>query len=162
MIKPGKQQIVDQLILLIEKGKSYSVCLGVNRSKWKFAESTFARYWKIANQQHAERQQSLNKAKADLDFQNAVDERKKQIADINERKEILTKIIRGQMPLKKAFVTSKGIKYVNVVPDWMDRKNAIAELNKMDGSYEAEKLDVTTTGIPSSTITLADGTVITL
>jgi len=60
-----------------------------------------------------------------------------------ERMEILTKIAKGEIPLKKHMVCDGVIEEVEVVPDWMDRKNAIAELNKMDGAYAATKTDVT-------------------
>lgn len=161
MAKVSKKTVIDNLIVLIESGKTYSYCLGASGSKWGVPKNTFNRYWKIANQHHTEAQQAIKEAKAALDLQNAIDERKMQIADINERKEILTKILRGEIPLQKAFVVGKSIEFIDVVPDWMDRKAAIAELNKMDGSYAAEKIDLSTDQ-PATTITLADGTVITL
>lgn len=57
------------------------------------------------------------------------------IMSVSERMNILSKIANGEIPLQKAIVVDKNIEYIEVVPDWMDRKNAIAELNKMDGSY---------------------------
>lgn len=57
-----------------------------------------------------------------------------------ERMQILTQIARGEIPLTKPMVVDKIIEEVDVVPDWMDRKNAIAELNKMDGSYSPIKV----------------------
>lgn len=64
-----------------------------------------------------------------------------------ERMQILTQIARGEIPLQKAMVVDKMVEYIEVVPDWMDRKNAIAELNKMDGSYAAEKKDIKVTKV---------------
>jgi len=52
MPKPSKQIIVDAIIKEIEKGKGFKVVFGVIRSKSKLAESTFASYWKTANEQH--------------------------------------------------------------------------------------------------------------
>lgn len=72
----------------------------------------------------------------------AVKEALKGVMDKAERMNVLTKIARGQIPLKKPVVLGKDIKMIDVVPDWMDRKNAIAELNKMDGSYEPIKSDI--------------------
>ena len=62
-----------------------------------------------------------------------------------ERMEIPTKIARGNIKLGKPMVVDKVIQVIEVVPDYMDRKNAIAELNKMDGNYAAAKADITTT-----------------
>ena len=81
-----------------------------------------------------------------------------EIATVAERMKILTQIMRGEIPLKKPMVVSMGagggseIQEIETVPDWMDRKNAIAELNKMDGSYASEKQDVTVRGVKSITI----------
>lgn len=62
-----------------------------------------------------------------------------------ERMGILTQIARGNIKLGKPMVVDKVIQVIEVVPDYMDRKNAIAELNKMDGNYAAAKADITTT-----------------
>lgn len=66
---------------------------------------------------------------------------KEDFADIAERKRVLTQIVRGEIPLKKAMVVNGAIELIEVVPDWMDRRNAIAELNKMDGDYAPIKQD---------------------
>ena len=59
-----------------------------------------------------------------------------------ERMIVLSKIARGQIPLIKPMVCDGEIQEIEVVPDWMDRKNAIAELNKMDGSYPPAKVNM--------------------
>lgn len=61
------------------------------------------------------------------------------VLPIAQRIDILSRIALGEVPLKKAMVVDKMIEYIEVVPDWNDRKNAIAELNKMDGSYAPTK-----------------------
>lgn len=61
------------------------------------------------------------------------------IADANERMVILTKIMRGEIPLVKPMVCDGVIEEISIVPDWSDRRAAIAELNKMDGSYAPTK-----------------------
>lgn len=71
--------------------------------------------------------------------------RKANILSVIERQEILSKIARGEIPLKKAMVCDGMIQEVEVVPDWMDRKNAIAELNKMEGDYAPTKTDINIT-----------------
>ena len=73
------------------------------------------------------------------------DDVKRDIMQRGERMETLTMIARGKVPLKKPMVVDKEIVLIDVVPDYMDRKNAIAELNKMDGSYAPANANITTT-----------------
>lgn len=69
------------------------------------------------------------------------------ILSVAQRKDILAKIALGKIPLTKPMVCDGEIKLVPVVPDWNDRKNAIAELNKMDGSYAPIKQAIEHTGV---------------
>lgn len=64
------------------------------------------------------------------------------IIDRARRMHILSQIAEGAIPLNKPMVVGKEIQLIEVVPDYMDRKNAIAELNKMDGEYATEKTEV--------------------
>lgn len=72
-----------------------------------------------------------------------------------ERQEILTQIALGQIKLKKLIVCDGVIEEREVVSDWADRKNAIAELNRMDGSYAPVTADLTTGGQPIAPTTVA-------
>lgn len=84
--------------------------------------------------------QSVAKAISKKATQKAVDNVKvEEVMGTAERMIVLSKIARGEIPLKKPIVCDGTIEEIEVVPDWMDRKNAIAELNKMDGSYSADK-----------------------
>jgi hypothetical protein len=49
-MKANKQKIIDEIVLEIEEGKSYSETLAVNFSKWQLSERTFANYWNDANE----------------------------------------------------------------------------------------------------------------
>ena len=77
----------------------------------------------------------VNSGKDELIVEAENERLKTAIIDKHKRMEILSKIALGEIQLQKALVLDKEIKYIEVIPDWMDRKNAIAELNKMDGSY---------------------------
>jgi len=59
------------------------------------------------------------------------------------RMEILSKMARGEIKLTKYIVCDGEIQERDIVPDYSDRRAAIAELNKMDGSYAPEKRIVT-------------------
>ncbi len=75
-----------------------------------------------------------------------------EIADKAERMAHLTKIMRGQVKVRvnKLFYDSKLgaviTQEVEELPDAMAQIKAISELNKMDGSYEVTKVDITSGG----------------
>lgn len=140
-IKANKLIIIEAIILLLRKGKGYSAVFVLIGTKWNISRTTFSNYWKIATLAHTEAQTLLKAAKDALDLQSALTERKSQIADVLERKEILTQIARGQIPLRKAMVVDNLLEYIEIIPDWMDRRAAIAELNKMEGEYAPTKTE---------------------
>ena len=146
-VKANKLIIIDAIVVQLKKGKGYSEIFGLICTKWDISRSTFSNYWKIATTTHSKEQEILKIAKHELDIQSALNERKSQIADVLERKEILTQISRGQIPLRKAIVVDGALEYYEVVPDWMDRRGAIAELNKMEGEYAATKTNVQITHV---------------
>ena len=65
------------------------------------------------------------------------------IANAAERMQILTQIMRGELTIDEEIITMTGRQTLTVEPSFSDRKSAIAELNKMDGSYAATKTDIT-------------------
>jgi hypothetical protein len=52
-----------------------------------------------------------------------------------ERQKILSDIAIGDVTHLKEVATKFGVETLTVYPTWNDRRTAIAELNKMDGSY---------------------------
>ena len=58
----------------------------------------------------------------------------------DERKELLTKLITGEIKAKRPFVIGGKIMEYPEEPTHRDRISAIAELNKMDGAYAPTKL----------------------
>ncbi len=71
---------------------------------------------------------------------------KMHLMSVARRMEILSDIAEGKIPLKKPMVCDGVIELIEIVPDWMDRRNAIAELNKMTGDYATIKTDITSKG----------------
>lgn len=145
MASANKIVIIDFIVSCVEKGEQRGTILSKVVKKWQISDRTFDRFLKTASEQHQETQSAIKKAKEAIDIQNCVSQRSKQIADVTERKEILTKIIRGQIPLTKPMIVKGRIRHIKTVPDWADRKAAIAELNKMDGSYAPDKVANTDT-----------------
>ena len=85
----------------------------------------------------------------------------KRIMDSAERMEWLTKLADGSIKAVRPIVVAGSIVEYSEEPSHTDRIRAIAELNKMDGSYAPAKVENTLTDARTpSTITLADGTVI--
>lgn len=95
---------------------------------------TFDNRLKVAREQMRGEIKDIE-ARTELSITNEVEARKLRIMTVAERIDILTKIAFGEIPLTKPMVCDGVIQLVPVVPDWTDRRGAIAELNKMDGSY---------------------------
>lgn len=95
---------------------------------------TFDNRLKVAREQMKGEIKDIE-ARTELSITNEVEARKLRIMTVAERIDILTKIAFGEIPLNKPMVCDGVIQLVPVVPDWTDRRGAIAELNKMDGSY---------------------------
>jgi hypothetical protein len=155
----GKDAIIDFIVSQLKIGKQRGEILANVVEKWQTSTRTFDRYLKIANDCHLNAQKSIKEAVKVIEVEGAIEATKRDIMTALERQEILTKIARGEIPLKKPMVCDGMIHEIDVVPDWMDRKNAIAELNKMDGSYTPIKADITTNGetLNRPAIKLPDG-----
>jgi hypothetical protein len=83
----------------------------------------------------------------------------KNILSTAERMEMLSKIANGEIKIKKPFVIAGKIMEYPSEPDHNDRTKAIAELNKMDGSYAATKQEtIVTDNRPAAKVKLPDGT----
>ena len=141
MPKPNKENIITDMLIELEKGISYSDCLALNGTKWNLPKTTFVRYWKTANERHAVNQESMQKAISEEYIQSGKERVKMAILTKEQRMEILTSIAKGEIPLTKPMIVDGVIQEVPVVPNWMDRKSAIAELNKMDGAYAPIKTE---------------------
>lgn len=112
--------------------------------KWQVSDRTFDRAWKIAIKEFTEYQNKLQQQKDAISIELEKEAFKQGIIDKNKRMEILSQIALGNIPLKKPIVVDKIIESIDVVPDYADRRAAIAELNKMDGSYSPTQIqDVT-------------------
>ena len=70
----------------------------------------------------------------------------KRIMSLVERMEWLTKLVDGTIKAKRPFVVGGKIMEYPEEPSHSDRVKALAELNKMDGSYAPAKQDITTNG----------------
>lgn len=135
-MKPNKENIIQDILIELENGTTYTECIGVIRSKSKLAESTFATYWNDANERYKDvlnkRQTILNEVSTDLEKERL----KKAILTKHERMEIASNIAKG-----KAWKSGNVI----IVPNASDRMKACDYLSKIDGDYSPSKTDVTVT-----------------
>lgn len=142
----GKQEKLDFIISCLKKGEERGKILVKHAKKWGTSKSAFDRQLKIAKEQHNKQQQVIREQLAKDDIAAAKQALKKDILTSEERKEILTKIAKGELRIKKPFVIAGKIMEYPAEPDHMDRKAAIAELNKMEGDYEPIASKVEHTG----------------
>ena len=152
-MKPKKEQTVNEMLLEIEMGVSYSECLRINDGLWGLPSSTFDRYWAEASKRFKARLDAIEEATTKAAVSMEIKALKKAILSKHERQEILTQIAKGEIPLVKHIVCDGVIQEVDVVPAWADRRAAIAELNKMEGDYAPIKKDITSGGEPIKQIT---------
>ena len=152
-MKPKKEQTVNEMLLEIEKGTSYTECLKINGGLWGLPPTTFDRYWGEASKRFKARLDAIEEATTKVAVSMEVKALKKAILSKHERQEILTQIAKGEIPLVKHIVCDGVIQEVDVVPAWADRRAAIAELNKMEGDYAPIKKDITSGGEPIKQIT---------
>jgi hypothetical protein len=152
-MKPNKELIVNEILGEMDFGITYKECMQLNQSKWKLTEGTFVRYWKEASARYLAANEREQKAKEVVRVQMAQESLKKAILSKHERMEILTQIARGEIPLVKHIVADGMIQEREVVPSWKDRRDAVAELNKMEGDYAPIKKDITSGGEPLKQIT---------
>ncbi len=103
-MKPNKEKIVNEMLIELESGINYAKCLTVNDSKWQLSESTFVRYWNLANEKYKDMQNEKNKALSELSIKKDVELLNKAILTKDEALEVLTKIAND--PLKE---TPNGI-----------------------------------------------------
>lgn len=129
------QERVDFVKSYVAKGNKRKEVLAKFVKKWQTSDRTFDRVWKEARKQHKELQQVAKQAADRVYIASAENAAKEAIMSKIERQQILTQIARGEIKLIKPIVIDKEIEEFEIVPDWMDRKAAIAELNKMDGDY---------------------------
>lgn len=153
-MKPQKEIIVNELLAeLTDWGITWQEAHAINNKKWQVTERTFERYWKEAQERFFLALENEQKAIEEVRLQASKDRALKRILSKDERMEILTQIAKGEIPLVKHIVCDGIIQEREVVPSWKDRRDAVAELNKMEGDYAPIKKDITSGGEPLKQIT---------
>lgn len=152
-MKPNKDKIVLEMVTLIDKGLTFNECLADLDMVWGLSETTFARYWAEANRQYKAINEEIKEQAAQTLKDAAKDRLNRSIMTKAERMEVLTSIANGTLQFIRQVPSKFGPQEILSVPDYNDRKGAIAELNKMDGDYAPVKKDITSNGKEIKAIT---------
>lgn len=139
-MKANKQIIINEIIAEIEKGKTYTEVFGVIRSKSELAQSTFATYWKQANEQYSLTLQDRKRAIEAKTMHLLEKHAEKAILSKIKKLELLEEIALGSVEFEKVFFDKGVPQKIAVKPDNNDRMKAIEIHNKMTGDNEAEKI----------------------
>lgn len=138
--KPNKEVIITEIIAKLNQGISTPIILAETCAKIQKSERTAYMYINKAKQQLLKLDEKLNKKKEAVFISTAIKSLKKHILDTDKKKEILSKIATGDLVIKKPVLVNGKIVQVECQPDYSDRRNAIAELNKMEGDYSPTKI----------------------
>lgn len=148
--KIDKEIAVKSILSMLKKGIEKETILSKIVKNCQKTERTVYRWFDEAEKQYLETQNRLKpikeKAEEEAVFEATKEAVKLGILSKLERQKILSDIALGNIPLTKHIVCNQIIQEVEVVPNWADRKAAIAELNKMDGDYAPIKSDITSGG----------------
>lgn len=137
-MKPNKENIVNEMLLELEKGITYSECLVVNGSKWLLPSTTFTRYWKVANERHSEKQELIKAELLSVSIDSEKDKLKSAIFTKEQAMKLLVKIAKN----KETRDT--------------DKINAVKTMADLEGWKAPVKSDLTTNGkdIPAPTFNI--------
>ena len=144
-MKPKKEQTVNEMLLEIEMGVSYSECLRINDGLWGLPSSTFDRYWAEASKRFKARLDAIEEATTKAAVSMEVKALKKAILSKHERQVLLSKLATGEIRSWREVVTESGVIKLEYYSA-SEAKQNIAELNKMDGDYAPVKKDITSGG----------------
>lgn len=135
MAKLSKEATIELILEQVEIGSPYKMTREVIQSKTKLAESTFASYWKTANERYREAQQAIKKATEVQSIE----------GELNKLKTLqLTKLDRMKIAEGIAMGKAKRIEGQILVPSPSDQLKALDYLAKIDGDYAPTKLANTT------------------
>lgn len=147
-MKPSEQAQVNFIADCLRKGEQRKVILGKFGKKWvNVSRTTFDRRLRQAEADVAAEQLAI-KVKAEEQVVKEADVLKSKILTALERQAILSEMAKGELETELLLVTKDGIKKAKQKPTHAERRAAIAELNKMDGSYSPTKSEVTLTEVP--------------
>ena len=143
MAKAAAHVIISAILEEIKQGKRSSEIFKIINKRFGTKNNLFYKYFKQAEDDYFKANRRLKKKIEDVDTILALESHKRDIMRSDERKEYLTKVIRGEIAIKKLIIVAGVIEYHDISPDHKERIAALAELNKMEGDYAPAKSVVT-------------------
>jgi hypothetical protein len=126
-MKPNKQKYIDFIIDNLENGNvQYKDVMLLFVSNFQLTEKTFVVYWKLANERHKERQESINKELLSIDIEN-----KKQVLKSTNLDKIGRILIAEEIALKNGDKISAS-----------DQLKALDYLAKIHGDFAPIKTEI--------------------
>jgi len=120
-VKPNKQIYIDFIVDQLKLGKTgFNDVFKEFLRKFKVSEPTFAKYWKLANEQHYEAMQKIKDVKEAITIEQTKKDAERLYLDRAQRMEIAVKIA-----MEAKFDS--------------DKLKALDYLAKMDGDYKPAK-----------------------
>lgn len=127
-MKPNKENIVNEMLLELEKGISFSDCLVLVGTKWNLPKTTFSRYWKTANERHAVKQEAIQKELLAVSTEAEINKLKTAIFTKDKAMKLLVKIAKNKDTRAN------------------DKINAVKAMADLEGWKAPVKTDLTTNG----------------
>lgn len=145
MAKPAEQIQIEFIVDCLRNGEKRGEIWQKFGKEWQdLSERTFDRRLNQAEAQ-MEGEISAIVERTEQSVAKEVEARKLKLLSVAERMDILARMASGELEAEKIVFTKDGAKKIKVKPDHTEIKAAIAELNKMDGSYSPVKQDVNIT-----------------
>lgn len=145
-MKPNREALINEMISDIDFGLDRSAVMARFVAEWQLSTRTFDRYWQSAKKQFEEEQMQIRLERQDIKVAAKVEQVEHRIMAKSERMSILTQMADGTLQVQRSVPTKDGVLTFLALPDYNDRKAAIAELNKMDGEYAPLRKDITSNG----------------
>ena len=142
-MKVTKQKVIDEIVIEIESGKSYTETLAVNGRKWQLAQRTFDRYWSEANEAYKIILDERRAITASKTTQAHIESLETAIMSREEKLKVLEGILNGTASFERIVVIQGVVERVLVSGDASDRMKAIEIHNKMQGDNAIEKTELT-------------------
>lgn len=146
--KISKQKAISEIVKGLRKGYSREDLLASIGVKWQIAPRSFDRYFVEAQKKHTDEQQEIERLAREQLVKSKKEELKSEIISIQKRKEYLTKVVTAETDLVQVGKAS-----VEVLTHDDGRREiitndirirALQELNRMDGAYSPELINIKT------------------
>lgn len=126
----------------LENGESPRVFIPKITKKYNVSRETVNKDIRKAKEAAQTGQKLKEAAEADALYEHAKEAEKRRLLTRDEKREVLAKIVCGELLVEKVLSTRDGIIKIKAKPDHSDIMKAIDLDAKMEGDYAAEKKDV--------------------